>query len=404
MDNYYSIVNMRNKRKLRVLIISPVYVPAWKYGGLVPFIALLAKHLVLKGHEVTVFCTDAIDENNRHHKKEDVIDGVKIKYFPNFSNTLAWQRFFFSPHMALAINNDIKNHDIVHLVEYRFIHNIQILLFRRYVPYVLWPHNSYESYLRRGFLKKFYDTIIGNNIIRNASAIIAGVPSEHLLYKSMGVKPEKVYLIPNGVDLSELNELPNEGEFRNRYNLNGDKDLILYLGRIDLIKGPDILIEAFKILNRDNALLIIIGPDAGHLHIIKKLIHKLRINDRVFLLGPLVGTERLAAFIDCDVYVLPSRREEFGIAPLEAYSCGSRVITTNTCGVSQWLYKEFSKVVNPKPYELAQAIEEVLDNKHEEKNKKLLIQKRKGHLERIFSYDVISRQTEEVYYYAIGES
>ena len=61
----------------------------------------------------------------------------------------------------------------------------------------------------------------------------------------MGVSEDKIEIIPNGVDLSEFENLPRRGGFKRKYDLGDDQRIILYLGRINKIKGLDLLARAF---------------------------------------------------------------------------------------------------------------------------------------------------------------
>ena len=67
----------------------------------------------------------------------------------------------------------------------------------------------------------------------------------------MGVSEDKIEIIPNGVDLSEFDNLPERGEFRREYGLGSDQRIILYLGRIHKTKGLDLLGKAFAELSKN---------------------------------------------------------------------------------------------------------------------------------------------------------
>jgi len=76
-----------------------------------------------------------------------------------------------------------------------------------------------------------------------------------------------------------------------------------------------------------------VGPDDGYLGELKALVKALRIEDKVLITGPLYGEDKLEAYVDADVYVLPSRYEIWGITVLEAYACGKPVITSKVGGL-----------------------------------------------------------------------
>ena len=155
----------------------------------------------------------------------------------------------------------------------------------------------------------------------------------------MGVDENKIEIIPNGIDLSEYQKLPPKGSFKKKYGIEDNKKIVLYLARIHKIKGPDILVKAFALLKKNidlkNVVLVLTGPDDGFLSTVESLVARLELNENILLTGPLYGTDKLAAYVDADIYVLPSRYEIFGISLLEAYACGVPVIAPRTGGPSE---------------------------------------------------------------------
>jgi len=151
----------------------------------------------------------------------------------------------------------------------------------------------------------------------------------------MGVHEENIVIISNGINLSEYNDLPSRGSFRKRLKIGDNDRIILSLGRINRIKGIDILIMAFtKVIEKlDDVKLMIVGPDDGHLGELQTLVKALGVGAKVIFTGPLYSIKKLEAYVDADVCVLPSRYEIFGISVLEAYSCGKPIIASRVGGL-----------------------------------------------------------------------
>jgi glycosyltransferase involved in cell wall biosynthesis len=109
------------------------------------------------------------------------------------------------------------------------------------------------------------------------------------------------------------------------------------LGRINKIKGLDVLIKSFSEILKEykDFKLIIVGPDDGFLNSVFKIVNRLHIKDKVLFPGPLYNMEKLSAYVDADLLVYPAKYEIFGLVPFEAILCGTPVIVTDKCGCGE---------------------------------------------------------------------
>jgi len=384
---------------MKILQVIPYFVPAWSYGGPVPAVYNLSKELVKKGHEVTVYTTDALEAKNRIREAEEIIDGIDVRRFKNLSDTIAYNHnIFLSPGIIPEVKKRLKSFDIIHLHEYRTIQNIIV---HRYamkygIPYVLQAHGSVPRVMAKKRLKQLYDNLWGYKLLRDALRVIALTETEAEQYKSMGVTEDKIEIIPSAIDLSEFENLPERGEFRRKYGLNCDQKVILYLARIHKIKGPGLLVKAFAGLAKelDTAMLVIVGPDDGYLPSLKELIKEQDIEEKVLFTGPLYGKKKLEAYVDADVYVLPSVYETFPLAVLEAFACGTPVIVTDRCGIADMVNCQAGVVVSYDKDQLSNAMLRILsdDEKRREfaEKGKLLVREK-------FNWQKIAEQAEHIY-------
>lgn len=348
---------------MKILQLNPAFYPAFSYGGVVNVSCNLSKALAKRGHDVTVFTGDSIDKCTR---QEDLClehEGMKIYYFRNVSNLLAWHRYPLYPGLIRALRDHIQDFDIVHLHGTRNFQNIVAAHYaNKYgIPYVVQPHGSLPIHFGKQNLKKIFDVVWGDKILQNADGIIALTSLEAKQVIESGVEEDKVHIIANGIDLSQHENVPSWGEFRARYNIPSNTPVILYLGRLHPIKGIDLLIRAIAIVSKeiDNCVLVVAGPDDGSLSELKALAEELNLREKVLFTGPLYGKDKSAAYCDSDIYVLPSYYETFPTTVLEAWAFKKPVIVTENCGIKD-LVEDSGLVVQPNPHDLAAALQKYL--------------------------------------------
>ena len=372
---------------MKILQVIPFFTPA--RGGSVIASYNLSKHLAERGHEVTIFTTDF--ELDEEYAKS--LDGVRVVTFHCIANI---GLMLISPGMKKLLKKEINNFDAIHMHNFRSYQNVVAHHYaKKYnIPYVLQARGSVLPFFQKQRLKKIFDIFFGYKILRDASKIIALTMTEAEQYKKMGVDEDKIEIVPNGIDLSEYENLPERGEFRRKYLIKDDEKIILYLGRIHKIKGINLLVNAFADLVKelDDVRLAIVGPDDGFLSTLKKQIEKLKIGDRILFTGPLYERDKLKAYVDADVYVLPSVYETFPNTVLEACACGTPVIVTDRCGIADFVEK-VGYVVEYDKDQLRNAIfkilaDEGLRKRFSEDGKKLVGE---------FSWDKVVRRVEEVY-------
>jgi len=321
---------------MRILQVISTFYPALAFGGPVKVVYETSKELARRGHEIEVYTTNAYNQarNFKPKCKEQNMNGFKVTYF---NNLIRPGKLFLSPEMIVALRKKLKEFDVVHTHFGRQVYDVAVGYYaEKYgVPYVLQAHGSLPRIMAWRRLKWGYDVLFGYRLLRDASRVVALSRVEAQQYKAMGVPEEKIAIIPNGIDLSEYADLPPKGAFKKKFGINSDEKIVLYLGRIHKIKGIDILVRAFAdvVEKLDDVRLVVVGPDDGYLGELEALIKALRIEDKVLITGPLYGEDKLEAYVDADIYVLPSRYETFPMTLLEAYACGKPVIASNICGL-----------------------------------------------------------------------
>jgi len=301
-------------------------VSSWK-GGKVRVAFDVSEELIRRGHAVTIYATNLLEENkDLHGKKITTVTNFDV-LFPSIAKKM---KLYITPQLILTLT-EIKHFDIIHLHGYRTFQNIVLHHYAKKcnIPYILQAHGSI---LRRGKqeLKAFYDALFGYRLLKDASKVVALSRVEAQQYKAMGVPEEKIAIIPNGIDLSEYAELPPKGAFKKKFNIPEDKKIILYVGRIHKIKGIDFLVKAYAYLinkmNFRDAILVIAGPDDGYLGEVKSLVHNLGALGSVILTGSLSERDKIKAYNDASIVAYLGPSEPYGLVSLEAAACKTPVI------------------------------------------------------------------------------
>ncbi|MBS7635566.1 glycosyltransferase family 4 protein [Candidatus Bathyarchaeota archaeon] len=309
--------------------------PGALFGGSQRVVWNVSKALVKRGHSVTVFTSDMV--NNYYYRlsspKYEEVLGIEIYCFHNLSKILSkTTRLIVTPEIVKALFRDIKSFDIIHLHEMRNFQQLVAALFsmKNEKPYVIQAHGTLpvSSHMT---LKHIYDKTFLKLLLSKAQKIIAVNKLECEQFRAYGIPYNKIVVVPNGIDPNEFMKLPPKGAFKSRYAIKKSEHIILYLGRVARDKGVDVLIKAFALIHsqNQNIKLVIVGPDDGYLQYAKKLVSSLDLEAKVLFTGPLYGRDKLAAYHDADVYVLPSFYETFPLTILEAYMCFTPVIASN---------------------------------------------------------------------------
>jgi glycosyltransferase involved in cell wall biosynthesis len=248
-----------------------------------------------------------------------------------------WRRFHVPWRGWKTIRRMVHDADVIHLMGHWSVLNALVYFAARQInkPYVICPAGALPLFGRSKWLKRIYNLLVGNAIVSNASGWIAVTKSELPQFEDYGVHPSRVTVISNGVSEEDF-PLLDTNEFKRRHGLP-DAPMILFMGRLNPIKGPDILLDAF-ILTREafsNAHLIFAGPDGGMLSRLKLTAENKGVGEFVHFLGFVEGGDKVSAYRAATLLVVPSRQEAMSIVAIEAGFCGTPVLLTDQCGFSE---------------------------------------------------------------------
>ncbi|MEK7635659.1 MAG: glycosyltransferase [Patescibacteria group bacterium] len=351
---------------MKILHIVPTYFPAHRQGGPIKSVHELNKGLVKLGTDITVYTTnmDASGFLNVPLNQEVNVDGVKVFYFP-----ITFRLWQYSFAMKKALAKNVENFDLIHITSvFLAVSTLGTYYAKRFnKPYVISPRGSFMlEPLKFSFLrKKIYINLIEKINLAGADAIHFTVEKEKEDYLKLRLPLKKAMIIPNSIDVGDKKKIVS-GSFRKKFKISDSAKIVLFMGRLHKIKGLDILISAFSeiVKKEPNLVLVLAGPDdEGYGKNLKSQILNLKIDDKVLFTGMLIGDDKIAAYRESDVFVLPSYSENFGMSVVEAMAIGLPVVITKGVGISPNVERVGAGIVIKKDEkQLTAAILKILNN------------------------------------------
>jgi D-inositol-3-phosphate glycosyltransferase len=173
------------------------------------------------------------------------------------------------------------------------------------------------------------------HLIQYADRIIAATDDERAqIIRHCGATSSQVEVIPCGVDLQRFVPCDRQ-EARARLGWKAEQPVLLFVGRLDPFKGPDMLLRAAALMQR-KAQVVIVGGNMADDPEIEKLRHlarELGIQRRVRFLGARPQEELPLIYSAADVTVVPSYHESFGMVAVESLACETPVVATRAGGL-----------------------------------------------------------------------
>jgi len=336
---------------LRVLELTQRFPPA--IGGVESHVYHLATGLAKTGVSAEVFTTDLQRDSPFQRLNGDSnsmpfhVQRFRAERFAVMPHGLA----ILAPSMALAALEATP--DVIHAHSYGYFPTFSgaFAQLMRSIPLVVTTHSDPGG---SSLSKRVFDRVVPALTIRRAHRVIAltSVEAGHL--RRLGVHPDRIRIIPNGVDLSEFAGLPTRRS-------SGETMKLLFVGRCyPRQKGLEYLVRALALLPaRPTVKLSIIGEDWGGVEGLQSLARAVGVERQVTFRGPLPRDEVVRAFASTDIFVLPSLFEPFGIVLLEAMAAGVPVVASRVGGIVEVVEDGKTGLLVPPadPAGLAEALE-----------------------------------------------
>jgi glycosyltransferase involved in cell wall biosynthesis len=293
-------------------------------GGTAERTLQLCRYLAKAGVDVSVLTLDI----GLDHNRVKALAGVKLYALPCLA-----QRFYIPKSGIKEIAHLVQQADIIHIMgNWTLLNALVYYYVRKYhKKYIFVPAGAYKIIGRSTLLKVLYKTIIGQRILQHANAVIA-ITNQEAAELAQDYPQDKIVIIPNGIIPEDYQA--QEPHFAEK-QFGIKSPFILFLGRLNTVKGPDLLLEAFAQLQHSfaNYQLVFAGPDDGMQQLLYQRARELKLNDRIHFIGHIAGPIKSKLMHEATLLVIPSRSEAMSIVVLEAGMVGVPVLATETCGV-----------------------------------------------------------------------
>jgi len=345
-----------------------------RHGGPVSALWGLAYAQAMAGNRVSIYTTITKKKQKRNW------DNTKNTLTKDDAITIhcaaAYTPLLLSSAFISLLRRMIEHFDILHIHGlYRFPVTYAAWLARKTgIPYIIRPHGSLDPFLYQQSrfgkmalpLKRMYERLFDIPNLNNAAAIHYTTKEEMERASFLGLRA-KPALVPMGIDWESYRYLPAKGSFRRRLGLKNQTPLVLFLGRINFKKGLDLLVPAFSQVLQEapQARLAIVGPDnEGYGLKVRRWCQEQSIEDKTFFVDHLGPEEVKQAYVDADVFVLPSYTENFGMTIIEAMACGCPVVISDQVNIWREVKEAGAAMVTSiDPAEIAPAIRRVLKDR-----------------------------------------
>lgn len=318
----------------------------WAIGGPARIIYDHTTEVLSQGHEVDIL--SPMTPGEKMYPAPEGAGLIPCKRTTPISN------FYreFSIEMYDYLKKNIHRYDIIHMHGIWHFGSLAPFLIPHKAALVITIHGLLDRWAvaHSKWKKDIVTALYQKKILGKADLIqINNTDEEEDVIRYLGYRPANMVIVPNGMKVSEYINLPEKGIFRKKHDIRPDQQMVLFMGRLNIKKGLDLLLPAFQQVYEKlpNAVLILAGPDDGYQAETEEFISKHNLGDRIKLVGMLTDTIKKEALADADLFVLPSYSEGFSIAVLEAMTSKVPTLVSDRVGFGDYIKKYNASYLTP---------------------------------------------------------
>ena len=339
-------------------------------GGMNVYIRELSRQLCRRAHTMDIFTRRTEPDTPQVLEIDEKTRVIQIEAGPLDAGKRSLHRLLpeFRSGVVRFQREQGRSYDLVHSHYWLSAWVGQALKARWNVPHVIMFHTLGEAKNRAHLSEREPDyRIAGERLVaQGADRIICASQGERrVLIDHYGVAPARAVQVPCGVDTDRFRPMPR-GDVRRKLGLPQDEPVVLYVGRIEPLKGIDILLRAAAETEGRFRLLVVGGDDrdAQRKAELGQLAEELGIAGRVVFQDAVPHEELPLYYNAADVCVVPSYYESFGLVALEAMACGVPVVASRAGGLLETVQDGQTGYLVPWrcPEPFAERLELLLDN------------------------------------------
>ncbi len=309
-------------------------------GGMNVYVSELSRELARRGHHVDLF-TRRDGERPEVTALAPGLRLVKLSAGPPAPLEKELLTPFvpaFVAEMARFTANEGETYDLVHSHYWQGIAAGEPFARAQGAPHLVMFHTLGEVKNRARVSEEEPGERIGREreLAASADAIITASGHEHdLLARYYDADPARMVSIPCGID-TDLFRPRDRDECRRELDIEADRPVLLWVGRLEKLKGVDILIDAVAQLDEPDVLLLVVGGDE-HGQVLRAELEaqaqEAGLGGNIRFTGAVPHEELPAWYSAADVCVVPSYYESFGLVAVEAMACGTPVVASRVGGL-----------------------------------------------------------------------
>jgi glycogen(starch) synthase len=377
---------------------------SWEYpprivGGISRHVEGLSRSLVRLGNDVHVITTDLPG-----YPMEDFDQGVKVHRVPveaatpSFHSWILMMNHFFEKRAAILRREIDSRFDVVHAHDW-LVATSSIESKHSFGSPLITTLHSLE-YKRAGSISSPESAMIDSlewwTTYESSLMVVCSGAMKTDVSLHFKVPEAKIWVIPNAIDPSKFDVFVDRNVIRAKYGVYPNEKLVMFVGRLTPQKGCEYLIRAVPNVSQAHNIKVVIVGDGYSRGFLENEAIATGQSWRFKFVGFIPDGDVVQLLKSCDVLVIPSVYEPFGVVALEGMAAGAPIVASDVDGLAEVVKHEQNGILTfaRDPLSIAWGIDRILSD---EENAKRLVENGRKTVYAKYSWDAVAKLTQEAY-------